>query len=83
MFGKMHMNKFLLQAEDCAVMVIDIQEKLFAAMDERFRSMLIRNCRILIEASQTLDMPIVVTEQYPWVWGPSRDRRAYPRHLPL
>lgn len=65
MFGKMHMNKFLLQTEDCAVILIDIQEKLFAAMDERFRSMLIRNCRILIEASQTLDMPIVVTEQYP------------------
>ncbi|HPW68195.1 MAG: isochorismatase family protein [Desulfomonilia bacterium] len=59
------MNKFLLQAEDCAVMVIDIQEKLFAVMDERFRSLLIRNSRILVETAQALDMPIVVTEQYP------------------
>jgi nicotinamidase-related amidase len=65
MFRKMHMNKFLLQAEDCAVMVIDIQEKLFAVMDERFRSLLIRNSRILVETAQALDMPIVVTEQYP------------------
>lgn len=65
MFKKMHMNKFLLQVEDCAVMIIDIQEKLFAAMDERFRSMLIRNSRILVEMAQTLSMPIVVTEQYP------------------
>ncbi len=64
MFRKMHMNKYLLQAEDCAVMVIDIQEKLFAVMDERFRSMLIRNSRILVETAQTLDMPILVTEQY-------------------
>jgi len=65
MFRKMHMNKFLLQAEDCAVMVIDIQEKLFAVMDERFRSLLIKNSRILVETAQALDMPIVVTEQYP------------------
>ena len=65
MFRRMHMNKFLLQAEDCAVMVIDIQEKLFAVMDEQFRSMLVRNSCILIETARVLDMPIVVTEQYP------------------
>ncbi len=59
------MNRFLLQAHDCMLMIIDIQERLFNAMEEGFRPGLVRNARILLEASRVLDIPVLVTEQNP------------------
>ena len=63
------MNRFLLQAHDCMLMIIDIQERLFNAMEEGFRPGLVRNARILLEASRVLDIPVLVTEQNPRVLG--------------
>lgn len=59
------MNRFVLQVQDCMVMVVDIQQRLFSAMEEGLRPGVARNARILLEASRVLDMPVVVTEQYP------------------
>lgn len=65
MIREIHMNNFLLQAEDCMVMVIDIQERLFGVMQEQFKAMLLRNSGILLETAKALNVPLIVTEQYP------------------
>jgi|ADurb_H2B_02_Slu_FD_contig_31_1730075_length_1336_multi_2_in_0_out_0_2 hypothetical protein len=65
MIREMHMNSFLLHADDCMAMVIDIQEKLFAVMEQSTGAALLRNSRILLETAKTLDIPLIVTEQYP------------------
>ena len=59
------MSKFLLQAEDCAIVVIDVQEKLFRALEEQARQVFLRNSRILLETARVLGMPLLVAEQYP------------------
>ncbi|MGN0383058.1 MAG: isochorismatase family protein [Eubacterium sp.] len=46
-----------------AVIVIDMQEKLLPAMDEK-QKILDRTCKLL-ETAQLLDIPILLTEQYP------------------
>jgi nicotinamidase-related amidase len=44
-------------------LIIDIQEKLFPHMDQH--EVLLRRCAILIEGIKVLDIPLVLTEQYP------------------
>lgn len=44
-------------------LIIDIQEKLFPHMDH-YESLL-KRCAILIEGLKVLDIPLVLTEQYP------------------
>jgi len=48
-----------------ALVVIDLQERLFAAMDAERRDDVIANTKILVSAAQRLGIPILVTEQYP------------------
>jgi nicotinamidase-related amidase len=49
-----------------AVLVVtDVQERLFAAMDAERRDEMVRNLKILLVAARRLDTPVVVTEQYP------------------
>ena len=55
--------RFQLNAEEAVLLIIDVQEKLMAAMEERER--LYRNTRILLTAARELHIPVVVTEQYP------------------
>lgn len=45
--------------------IIDIQEHLAAAMPEKVLKGTLRNCLNLIEAARVLELPVVVTEQYP------------------
>lgn len=59
------MNEYLLRPEDCTLMVIDIQERLYAAMEEAFREVFLKNSTILLEAASVFGMPLVVSEQYP------------------
>jgi nicotinamidase-related amidase len=47
------------------VVVTDVQERLFGAMDAERRDDMIRNLKILLTAARRLATPIVVTEQYP------------------
>jgi nicotinamidase-related amidase len=51
--------------EDTAVVVIDVQEALVSAMEEKIAEKIIRQTNVLIEAAKILDLPTVVTEQYP------------------
>jgi len=57
------MDKFTLVPEDTVLMLIDIQEKLVLAMP--YGQKVIQNANILITAADKLNIPIIVTEQYP------------------
>jgi nicotinamidase-related amidase len=62
---RMHMNRYLLRPEDCALLVVDIQQRLYAAMEEGFRDTFLKNGLILMKSARAFGMPIVVSEQYP------------------
>ena len=47
------------------LVLIDIQEKLCGAMEDQPLRSLLRNCDILLQASELLDVPVIHTEQYP------------------
>ena len=51
-----------LRRQDCALVVIDIQEKLLPPIHERDR--LVRNAQLLLRLAQILDLPIIATTQY-------------------
>lgn len=57
------MEKFNLDRDNVALVIIDIQEKLAVVMKEKDK--VIRNCLHLIELSRLLNIPIILTEQYP------------------
>jgi len=47
------------------VVVTDVQERLFGAMDAERRDEMVRNLKVLLAAARRLSTPVVVTEQYP------------------
>lgn len=58
-----------LAAEQTALLVVDVQEKLASAMSDR--AGLERQVGRLIDAAGVLDLPVLVTEQYPRGLGPT------------
>lgn len=64
--GSLYMR---INREECAGLVIDIQEKLFPHMDQQEE--LLRKSLILIEGMQLLGVPMMITEQYPKGLGPT------------
>lgn len=54
-----------------ALLVVDIQERLSAAMPTEVMARVVRNTQILIHAARTLHLPIVVSQQYPKGLGPT------------
>jgi nicotinamidase-related amidase len=59
----------ILRQEDCALAVIDIQEKLLSAIHEKDR--LLRNAQLLIRLADILSLPIIVSTQYVKGLGPT------------
>lgn len=57
------LDKFTLTKEDAVLMIIDIQERLAAAMEHKEE--IIDNTDILITISKDMGIPILTTEQYP------------------
>jgi nicotinamidase-related amidase len=47
------------------LVVVDVQERLFAAMDAESRDEVLRNIKILVATAGRLGLPVVITEQYP------------------
>jgi nicotinamidase-related amidase len=66
-------NKFLLDPARAVLVVIDVQEKLCAAMDANVLAQLIRNAGILLESAKELAIPVIFTEQYVKGLGPTLD----------
>ncbi|HMJ12257.1 MAG TPA: isochorismatase family protein [Polyangiaceae bacterium] len=54
-----------LRPSTTAVIVVDVQEKLAAAMPPAQLASLERSARILLEGARLLHAPVLVTEQYP------------------
>ncbi len=77
------MNRFRITSDDTVLLIIDIQDRLAAVMDER--EMVVRNTTHLIELSKLFDIPLVLTEQYPKGLGPtvSEIRDALKEYQPI
>jgi nicotinamidase-related amidase len=54
-----------LERHDTALLVVDVQERLAAAMEPEALARMIARLGALIEGARVLGLPIVVTEQYP------------------
>lgn len=54
----------LLRAR-AALVVCDVQERLFHAMDADHREEVMRNIKVLATSARRLQLPVLVTEQYP------------------
>src|SRR5690554_6770858 len=63
------MDKYYIDKEDALLLVIDIQERLAPAINNKER--IIDKARIMISGAKTLGVPVVVTEQYPKGLGPT------------
>jgi len=57
------MDKFILGKNSAALVIVDIQDKLAAVMNQKVR--VTNNCIHLVEAAKLLSIPLIVTEQYP------------------
>lgn len=73
----------MLEADKCVLVVIDIQEKLAQLMYQK--EALFDNAQKLIKGMQILEIPIIVTEQYPKGLGPTIPQitALFPRFKPL
>lgn len=77
------MEKFFLEKNKTALLIIDIQERLAAVM--KMKNVVVNNCLHLIELSKMLSIPIIVTEQYPKGLGPTVEplRNALSDYRPI
>lgn len=57
-------DRFFLDRNKALLVVIDVQEKLCAAMDEKVLKKLVKNTGILLDTAAGLQVPVLVTEQY-------------------
>ena len=69
------MDRFFLQKEDTVLIIVDVQERLAAVMEERRR--VVVNTVHLIEAARLLTMPVILTEQYPKGLGRTVEELRY------
>lgn len=58
------MERFFLEKESAQLVVVDVQEKLCRAMDEKVLAKLTGNISILLDAATELGLPALATEQY-------------------
>ena len=77
------MDKFFINSEEAALIILDMQERLAAAMKTRQQT--VDNGLHLIETAKLFQIPILVTEQYPKGLGPtlSEIREALPDYSPF
>jgi nicotinamidase-related amidase len=61
----------LPRPETSTLLVIDVQQRLLAAMEPELAPSLVRNIRILLELYETFAGAVTVTEQYPKGLGPT------------
>jgi nicotinamidase-related amidase len=63
------MKKHILNENDALLLIIDIQEKLSSVM--KYEDKVIDNTLILLETSKLMNIPVIITEQYPKGIGPT------------
>jgi len=57
-------NRFTLDQSQSLLVVIDVQERLCAAMNPEVLAQLVRNTGILLDSALELSVPVIFTEQY-------------------
>jgi nicotinamidase-related amidase len=60
-----------LDPNTTVLLVVDVQEKLAAAMPEETLATLVKNTGILLDAAKALGMRVIASEQYPKGLGPT------------
>lgn len=65
------MDNFNICDKESQLLIIDIQDKLAAAMQPSIKEMVIKNTSILLDLCHVCGMPVVVSEQYPRGLGPT------------
>ena len=60
-----------LEPESSLLLVVDVQERLAAAMPSPSLERLVANASLLLEAAGILSVPVVASEQYPRGLGPT------------
>ena len=60
-----------LQVQDTALLVVDVQERLCAAMERDALDRMLARTGAAIEGARALGLPVLVTEQYPRGLGPT------------
>jgi nicotinamidase-related amidase len=60
-----------LDPKECTIVLVDVQEKLAAAMPESQLAEVTRAATVLLEAAALLGVPVIATEQYPEGLGPT------------
>lgn len=60
-----NVSKYWLDPHQSVLVVIDIQERLVPTMDKKVYQAVKGNVELLIEAARVLNIPVIVTEQYP------------------
>jgi isochorismate hydrolase len=79
----MAVDKYMLDKDNAALLIIDIQERLAVVMDKK--DMVVRNTLHLVELAKMQSLPVVVTEQYPKGLGKTLPeiQSALPAFLPI
>lgn len=67
---------FWLNRERAALVIVDVQEKLIPAMDERICGHVVSHINMLIEGCKAMSVPMIATEQYPRGLGQTIDELA-------
>ncbi|MCE9667217.1 isochorismatase family protein [Myxococcus stipitatus] len=65
------MPTFRLSQDQAALLIIDVQERLCAAMERDALDRMLARTNAAIEGARALGLPIIVTEQYPQGLGPT------------
>jgi nicotinamidase-related amidase len=65
------MPTFRLKLDQAALLVVDIQERLCAAMDRDALDRMLARTNAAIEGARALGLPVILTEQYPKGLGPT------------
>ena len=60
-----------LNRRSSRLLIVDVQEKLVAALTESVRNPLLEACRLLAEGARLWEIPVTATEQYPSGLGPT------------
>lgn len=71
----------LCNADDSQLVVVDIQERLVAAIPETVVDAMSRTCQLLLDAAAILGVPVVRSEQYPQ--GLGETIAPIKNHLPV
>jgi nicotinamidase-related amidase len=56
---------FIPPRDAAALIVVDIQERFFPAMEAGRKDTVLENTKLLLQLAKTMSLPVLVTEQYP------------------